>query len=331
MKALRIVAGDPPRLELSDSPMPEPKAGEALVRVIAAGVNRADLLQLGGHYAVPADAPPDIPGLEFAGVVERLGAHCSGVRVGQRVLGLANGGAHAQYLVSPQELLVKIPETVDDVHAGAVAEAYITAHDALVTQAGLVPEERALVHAVASSVGIAAVQIAAGAGCPAFGTTRTQDKVDELTRLSRPPEHLMPTIHFCSPDTFDREILEHTSGAGVDVILDPVGAAYFERNLAVVAPRGRIVYIGTMGGARVTLELGVLLRRRLRLFGTMLRGRTLEEKAVATRAFERDVLPRIATGSIQPIIDRTFALEQAADAYAWMAANRNTGKIVLTV
>jgi putative PIG3 family NAD(P)H quinone oxidoreductase len=331
MKALRIVAGDPPRLELADSPTPQPSAHEVLVRVTAAGLNRADLLQLSGRYPVPADAPADIPGIEFTGVVETLGSGCERVKAGQRVFGLASGGAHAQFVAVPETILVNTPDSIDDVHAAAIAEAYITAHDALFTQAGLALGERLLVHAAASGVGIAALQIGAMAGCQLFATTRTQAKVDAMARLSQQPDPLIPAAAILLPDGFDQEILERTHGAGVDVILDPVGAAYFDRNLAVLGPRGRIISIATMSGSTVTLDLGALMRKRLRLFGIVLRGRSLAERVAATRSFEREVMPNIAAGRMKPVVDTTFALKDGTAAYAYMAANRNLGKIVLTI
>lgn len=323
MKAVSVVAGDPPRLAIVDLPKPVPAAGQALVRVVSAGLNRADLLQRRGLYPPPPDAPADIPGLEFAGIVESIGAEVTHVKVGQRVFGLCSGGAHAEYVVSPQALLMAVPERLTDTEAGAIPEAYITAHDALVTQAAMKRGERVLVHAIGSGVGIAALQIARALGCEVFGTARSADKLERARSLG--------STFVCAPDAFDEAILTFTRDQGIDVILDPVGAPYFERDLRVLALRGRLVIIATMGGTAAILALPVLMHKRLRIFGSMLRTRPIEEKAAATRAFERDVLPKLATGELKVVIDKAFPLEQATAAYDYMEANQNFGKIVLTI
>jgi putative PIG3 family NAD(P)H quinone oxidoreductase len=332
MKALRIALGTPPRLEVVDLPHPQPGSRQALVRVRSAGVNRADLLQARGLYPPPHDAPADIPGLEFNGVVESVGPHCSRVSEQQRVFGICSGGAHAQYIVSREELLMQVPDSFDDVHAAAVPEAYITAHDALVTQSAMQSGEHVLIHAVGSSVGLAAVDIALAWGCVASGTSRSRHKLDKVRDIvkSRPPSASGAGV-FCLPDTFEEEILKATAGGGADIILDPVGGDYFERNLNSLALRGRLVIIATLGGAAVKLPLSVLMHKRLRLIGTMLRTRPLEEKAAATLAFEREVLPKLTSGELTPIVDRTYPLEEAAAAYAYMEQNKNFGKVVLTM
>jgi putative PIG3 family NAD(P)H quinone oxidoreductase len=330
MKALRIVSGDPPRLDVVDIPNPVPGPRQVLVRVTAAGVNRADLLQLRGRYPAPPDAPADIPGLEFAGIVESLGSGCLRIAQRQRVFGLCSGGAHAQYVVSPEELLMPTPVKLNDIEAGAVPEAFITAHDALVTQAGMEAGERVLIHAIGSGVGLAALEIANAWGCDTFGTSRSQYKIQALERLRVDPGGTIGHTFACTPDSFDDEILKRTDNAGVDIILDPVGAPYFERNLRALAPRGCLVVIATMGGTTATLSLPVLMHKRLKVVGTMLRTRSLLEKAAAMRAFERDVLPKFISGELKPIIDRTYPLEQAASAYKYMEDNLNFGKVVLT-
>ena len=328
MKALRVVRGE--QLELADVPAPAPGPREVLIRVNAAGLNRADLLQLFGRYAPPAGAPSAILGIEFAGVVEQLGSNCARATVGRRVCGLASGGAHAEYVVIPEELLVDVPASMGDVEAGATPEVFITAHDALVTQAGMRSGHSVLVHAAASGLGLAAIQLATLAGCRAFGTVRTPQKISIVDDLIKKLA-LRPTPRICSADTFDEEVLAGTKGAGVDIILDLVGAAYFQRNCKMLAKLGRMVCVGTMSGTTASLDLGLLLHKRLRVYGTVLRSRTLEEKVAATAAFEREVLPHVASGRIGPVIDRTFALEHAADAYGYMAENRNVGMIVLTM
>lgn len=319
MKALRIEADG--ELAVVERPTPQPKAGEALVRVRAAGLNRADVAQRRGRYPAPPDAPPDIPGLEFAGVLEAgVGKR---LHIGQRVFGLTGGGAQAEYIAIPEELLLGVPESTSDIEAGGIPESYVTAHDALCTQAALQPGERVLIHAVASGVGLAALQIAKVLGCKVFGTSRSAEK---LVRV-----RTMGIDLACSPEAFDEHVLSITDGEGVDVILDPVGGAYFEGNVKVLRMRGRLVIISTMGGSDVGLSLATLMRKRLRLIGTMLRNRSLQEKSAAIQAFARDLLPWFGSGELKPVIDATYPLARAAEAYAAMEANKNFGKIVLSL
>lgn len=318
MKALRI--GDGGELTIAEVPTPKARDGESLVRIRAAGLNRADVSQRRGKYPAPPGFPQDIPGLEFAGVVENGSGRFS---AGTRVCGLTAGGAQAEFIATPDDLLLELPPTLSDVDAGAVPEAYITAHDALVTQAGLRARERVLVHAVASGVGIAAVQIAKALGCTTFGTSRTPEKLKRMEQVG---------LDFgCEPEGFDEAILGMTAGAGVDVILDPVGGAYLERNLNSLSPLGRLVILSTMGGASATLAIPVLMRKRLRLMGTMLRNRSQAEKAHATQALERDLWPLFANGMLKPVVDATYPLERAAEAYEAMESNGTFGKIVLTL
>jgi NADPH:quinone reductase-like Zn-dependent oxidoreductase len=332
MKALRIVSSAPPRLEVVDLPKPQPGIRQALVRVITAGVNRADLWQARGMYPPPPGAPADIPGLEFNGVVESLGPECSLVTAPQRVFGICSGGAHAQYIISHEELLMPVPKALDDVHAAAVPEAYITSHDALVTQCAMQPGEYVLIHAVGSSVGLAALDIVLAWGCVPSGTSRSSHKLDKAREFAQSRYHgRKEALVFCRPDTFGEEVLKATAGTGADIILDPIGGAYFERNINSLALCGRLMIIATLGGTTVTLPLPVLMHKRLRLIGTMLRTRSLEEKAAASRAFELDVLPKLASGELKPIVDRTFPLEEAAEAYAYVEQNKNFGKVVLTM
>ncbi len=321
MKALRI--GDGAKLFIDQLAKPVPKPGEALVRIHASGVNRADLLQKRGLYPPPPGAPVDIPGLEFAGVVESVGSGVSRVAVGQRVFALCSGGAHAEYIASPQDLLMLVPSRLSDTEAGAIPEAYITAHDALVTQAAIQRGDRLLVHAIGSGVGLAALNVAKAWGCEVFGTSRTCEKRKQVESLG--------ASFVCAPDAFDEEILRATKGSGVDVILDPVGGAYLERNLHLLAPRGRLLVIATMGGTTAHLQLPVLMRKRLRIIGSVLRSRSTQEKAAATQAFVHDVLPRLAVGELRVVVDRVFPLAQATFAYDYMEANKNVGKIVLTI
>jgi NADPH2:quinone reductase len=319
MKALRIVAEG--ELIISEVPTPRPRSGEALVRVRAAGLNRADISQRRGTYPAPPGFPQDIPGLEFAGVIEVAGGRR--LAAGSRVCGLTGGGAQAEFIAAPEDLLLEVPVALSDVDAGALPEAYITAHDALVTQAGLRAKERLLIHAVASGVGIAAVQIAKVLGCVTFGTSRTPEKLKRMEEIGLDLG--------CDPERFDETVLTLTEGAGVDVVLDPVGGVYFERNLNALAYLGRLVILSTMGGASATLPLPTLMRKRLRIMGTMLRNRSHAEKTEAMHAFARDLMAFVADGTLKPVVDATYPLERAAEAYAAMENNRTFGKVVLTL
>jgi NADPH:quinone reductase len=326
VKALRITKpGGPEVLAVQEVPTPQPRADELLVRVRAAGVNRADTLQRRGHYPPPPGVPEDIPGLEYAGEVAALGSDVRRFRIGQRVFGLTAGGAQAEFLTINEALALTVPTTLSDVEAGAIPEAYITAHDALFTQGSLQPGDAVLVHAVGSGVGIAAMQIAHAAGCHVFGTSRSADKLERAVDLE-----LDVPIDVTS-ELFDDVVMRATHSRGVDVIIDFIGADYFERNLNALASKGRLVSVSTLSGASAQLPINVMMRKRLRLVGTMLRHRPLDEKSAATRAFASAVLPLIANESIKVPIDRVFPLEQAADAHRYMEENKNFGKIVLTI
>jgi NADPH2:quinone reductase len=324
MKALRITRpGGPEVLEIADVPTPEPKADELLVRVRAAGVNRADTLQRRGHYPPPPGYPEDIPGLEYAGEIAALGSHVRHFHAGQRVFGLTAGGAQAEFLITPEVLTLSTPEGLTDVEAGAIPEAYITADDALFANGALRPGETVLVHAVGSGVGIAAMQIAKSNGCRVLGTSRHQEKLDRAVELG------LDLPIDVTTQLFDDVAMRATHGRGVDVIIDFVGADYFERNLNALAEKGRLVFVSTLSGAQVQLPIDVMMGKRLRFAGTMLRRRSIEEKTAATRAFADRVLPLLANRAIAVPIDHVFPLAEAAAAHRYMEENKNFGKIVL--
>jgi NADPH2:quinone reductase len=322
MRAVVITRpGGPEVLQIQDVPTPEPQGEQVRVRVHAAGLNRADLLQRAGGYPAPPDAPASIPGLEFAGVVDAVGPLVRTWTPGQRVMGLAGGGAQADYIVVHEGLLVAIPDNLDAVQAAAIPEVFMTAHDALFTQAALQMGERVLIHAVGSGVGTAAVQLAHAAGASVFGTARTPAKLELARELGL--DVSLP------PAGFAAEVARLTAGRGVHVILDFVGSAYLEQNLEALAPWGRIVMLATMGGAQATINLGLLMGKRAQIRGSTLRSRTLEEKLAVTRRFATSVLPLLAAGKVRPVIDRTYALEEIAEAHRVMAENRNFGKLVI--
>ena len=315
--------GDPSVLELAEVERPVPGGGEVLVEVAAAGLNRADVLQRRGMYPAPPGAPALIPGLELAGTVVEVGAGAADLRVGDRVMGITGGGAMATHIAMHERLLCRVPERLDLVHAAAVPEVFMTAHDAMFSQAELAMGEVVLVHSVGSGVGTAAVQLAARAGARSIGTSRTEDKLDRSSELG------MSDGVTARDGRFADRVLELTDGRGADVIVDTVGAAYLEENLRALAPRGRMIVIGLMGGASGALPLAMLLAKRARIAGTVLRSRPLEEKAAVTQAFARHVLPLLADGRVVPVIDRVFAMDEIRDAHRRMESNESFGKIVL--
>lgn len=325
MKAVVITRpGGPEVLEYREVPDPVAGPEDLLVRVRATALNRADLLQRMGGYPQPGPKPPfEIPGLEYAGEVIAVGERVEGFAVGDRVMGLLAGGGYAELVATHYRLAVKVPDVLSWEEAGATPEVFITAHDALL-QCGLAAGERVLVHAAGSGVGVAATQIAKVMGASLVaGTAGSAEKLARAAELG-----LDLGINYREQD-FAEEVLRATDGKGVDVILDVIGAEYWERNLRALAVKGRMVVVGLMGGTGASTNLGVLLQKRLQVRGTTLRARPMEEKATATRAFEKSVLPHIASGRVKVVIDRVYALRDAAEAHAYMATNANFGKIVL--
>jgi NADPH2:quinone reductase len=310
-----------------DTP-PAPTADRVRVRVHAAGLNRADILQRRGLYPAPPGYPPNIPGMEFAGEVESIGDAVRTWKVGDRVFGITGGGAQAEFVVVAESNLARIPAELDWVQAGAMPEVFITAHDALFTRAGLHLGERVLIHAAASGVGTAAIQVAHAAGATVYGTSRTADKLQRLHELAL---GLDRSAAVCGqPANFVEAVQEWTNGAGVDVVLDLVGGNYFVANLEALALRGRLICVGTTAGPKSEIDLSLLLRKRATIIGTMLRGRSIEEKAEATRLFASSVLPMVSRGAIRPVIDRVYPATEIRDAHERMESNASVGKIVLT-
>jgi NADPH:quinone reductase len=310
-----------------DAP-PAPTADRVRVRVHAAGLNRADILQRRGHYPPPPGYPPNIPGMEFAGEVESIGDAVRTCKVGDRVFGITGGGAQAEFVVVPESNLARIPAELDWVQAGAMLEVFITAHDALFTRAGLHLGERVLIHAAASGVGTAAIQVAHAAGATVYGTSRTADKLQRLHELNLGLDQSVAVGD--QPANFVEAVRKWTNGAGVDVILDLVGGNYFPSNLEALASRGRLICIGTTAGTKSEIDLALLLPKRVSIIGTTLRGRSIEEKAEATRRFASSVLPLVSRGAIRPVIDRVYPANKIRDAHERMESDASVGKIVLT-
>lgn len=323
MRAIKITKpGGPEVLALTDVPEPEPSRGEIRVRVRATAVNRADLLQRMGAYPAPPDAPADIPGLEFAGEVSALGEGVSRFKIGDRVFGLVGGGAYAESIVSHERAVARIPDRLSFEEAAAIPEAYTTAHDALVTQAGLTGGETVVIHAVGSGVGTAASQLAHALGASVIGTSRTADKLERAKALG------MDVGVLVADGTFAPAVKTHAPD-GAEVVLELVGGSYVDEDLRCLKVLGRIIVVGLTAGARTELDLGLVLRRRARIFGTVLRARPLEQKLEAMRAFEARVVPLLARGALQPVIDTVMDLDQAAAAHTRMASNAGFGKIIL--
>src|SRR5262245_26393529 len=306
---------------------PAASADRVRVQVRASALNRADVLQRMGGYPAPPGAPADIPGLEFAGEVEQIGPDVREWRLGDRVFGICGGGAHAEYVTVPASHLARVPDNIDWTAAAAVPEVFMTAHDALFTQAQLQPGETVLVHAVGSGVGIAAVQLIKAAGARSFGTSRTAEKLERAREYGLDGSLVIGG----DPLALVEPVKSWTNGAGVDVVIDLVGAAYLEANLRAMGLNGRMMHIGTTSGSKATFDLGVAMFKRLTLKGTVLRARSVEEKATVTRLFVRHVVPLLADGSVKPVIDRTYKLEDVREAHARMESNENFGKILLTI
>jgi len=331
-QAMRAVVisrfGGPEVLELREVPAPRPGPHEVLVRVRASGLNRADLLQRSGRYAAPADAPQNIPGLEFAGEVAELGEHAQRWNKGDRVMGLVGGGAHAEFVTTHEDALAAVPANVEWSAAGAVPEVFITAHDAL-RQAGFKAGENVLIHAVGSGVGLAATQLVTALGGRAFGTSRTPDKIERAKAFGLEAGYAVPEpSSLAGLSQFAQKV---TGGGGFDVVLDLNGGPYFAASLEAMALKGRLVLIGGVAGSRADVDLYQILRKRLHIIGTVMRARSLDEKIANTDAFAREVVPLLANGSIQAVIDSVFPLEQIADAHRRLESNETFGKVVLTL
>lgn len=324
MKAVVITRpGRPEVLEIQERPAPEPGPGQIRVRVRTSALNRADLYQRRGRYPSPPGSPQEIAGLEYAGEVDAVGPGAGLWAVGSRVMGIVGGGGHAEYVCVHEREAMRVPHTLSWEDAGAVPEAFLTAYDAVFRQLDVQMGDRLLIHAVGSGVGTAAVQLASAASVRTIGTSRTEAK------LRRSLEIGLDEAIDTTQGSWRERVEELTGGEGVTAVLDLVGGSYFEDNLKVLAPRGRAIVVGTIAGASSQLDLGLLLRKRLTVVGTVLRSRPVEEKIALTREFSDSVLPLLASGRVGPIVDRVYPFEDVRDAHAQMEANDSFGKIVL--
>jgi len=325
MKAIVVDSDSPDRsLRWADVPDPPCAPDEVLVDIHAAALNRADLMQRAGNYPPPPGAS-DILGLEMAGRIAALGANVTGWRVGDRVCALLPGGGYAERVNVPHALLMPIPPAWSYEQAAAIPEVFYTAFVNLFIEANLQAGETVLIHGGASGVGTAAIQLAHQARCAVFVTAGTDEKTARCLELGADW-----AINYRRED-FAEVIRARTGGAGVDVILDMVGASYFTRNLKLLKTRGRLVFIAILSGGEVTFNLGSLLGRRLRLIGSVLRSRSVAEKVEIKEKFMARFWPLLLDGTIQPVIDSIYPIEEAEAAHHRMAQNRNIGKIVLRV
>jgi putative PIG3 family NAD(P)H quinone oxidoreductase len=312
MQAVTVTDG---AVVVAEHPDPSPQAGEILVRVRAAGLNGADILQMRGHYPAPPGSPPDIPGLEFAGEVAECGPGVHRFEPGDRVMAVVGGGAQAELIAVNERLVMPVPEELDWEAAGGVPEVFTTAHDALFSQGALTAGDRVLVHGAAGGVGTAAVQLAAMSGGRVTATVRNE--------ASRARIHALG-IHAIAPEGFEDE-------GPFDVILELVGAPNMAGNLKALAPRGRICVIGVGAGAQAEVNLLALMGKRGSIHASTLRARSLEDKAVAARLVEQHVLPGFAGNELTVPVDRSFSLDAAADAYEYFQQPGKFGKVVVTL
>lgn len=322
-RAVRISEpGGPEVLTLGELRVREPGAGEVLVEVAAAGLNRADTLQRRGFYPAPPGVPSDVPGLEYAGTVAALGHGVTSSSVGDRVMGITAGGGMSEFLVAHSREILPIPEGMSFTDAAAVPEVFMTAYDAVIVQGGLGLGQTLLVHAAASGVGTAAIQLARAVGARPIGTSRTEEKLERCAQLGLEQGIVAADGRFA-------DALKAMAPGGAHVILDTVGAAYLEDNLAAVAVGGTIVVIGLMGGIKGEVNLGLLLRRRAHIVGSVLRSRPLEEKAALAQDFAQAVLPLLRDGRLEPIVDEVLPMTDVVEAHRRMEANETFGKLVL--
>ena len=325
MKAIVITEpGGPEVLTLSDVPAPVPGPGEVLIDVVAAGLNRADVLQRQGNYPVPPGAP-EYPGLEVSGRVAAIGTGVEGLEVGADVVALLSGGGYAEQVAVPAGQVLPVPADMDLVTAAALPEVAATVFSNLFMAAGVREGEYVLIHGGAGGIGTMAIQLVAAFGAVPMVTASSAEKLELARSLGA-----KVLINYREQD-FVEEVRTATDGHGADVILDVMGAKYLQRNLDALAVAGRLVIIGLQGGTRAELDLNALMRKRCAVMGTTLRARPVAEKSAIMAAVGEYVWPLIKAGSVKPLVDRTFPLADAAAAHEYFDSGQHTGKILLTM
>lgn len=316
--------GGPEALVLAERPMPKPLAHEVLIEVHAAGVNRADVMQRQGTYPMPSWAP-SVPGLEVAGVVAACGDEVTRWKIGDRVCALVIGGGYAEYCVAPSVQCLPVPERLSLVEAAGLPEVVFTVWISIIEQAQLLPGETLLVHGGASGVGSMAIQVAVAFGSPVIATAGSDERCEACRRFGAEL-----AVNYRARD-FENAVREHTGGDGVDVILDMVGAAYVERNLALMKIGGRLCYVAFPTGHQASYDLRQVTMRRLKITGVNLRHRPIPEKGRLTELIERRIWPLIERERIDPVIGATVPLAEAAEAHRLLEAGKVIGKAVLTM
>lgn len=322
--ALSLNAEGPEGLRISEVASPVCGPEEIKVKVRATALNRADLLQTMGLYPAPHGVPPEIPGLEYAGEVAAVGARVLRWKAGDRVMGLVAGGAWAEELVTHEREAIAIPEGMTFSDAAALPEAFATAFDALVLQAGMTVHSEVLIHAVASGVGTAALQLCQLFGARAIGTGRNEAKLARASALGLTRSILVKEGHFSA------RVKQLTGGRGCDLALDLVGGDWFAETIDAMAPQGTVMLVGLVGGASAEVPLRSLLGKRVRVQGTALRSRHLEEKIEVARAFEQRLGPAFASGQLKPVVDAVLPMAELQAGLQRLAANDTFGKLVLT-
>jgi putative PIG3 family NAD(P)H quinone oxidoreductase len=316
--------GGPEVLQHIKVPTPQPGPREVLIRVAAAGVNRPDVMQREGKYPPPPGAS-DIPGLEVSGTISQCGPDVERWRIGDCVCALVSGGGYAEYCIAPDVQCLPVPSTLDVVAAGGIPETFFTVWTNVFERGRLGDGESFLVHGGSSGIGTTAIQMARAFGARVFATAGSDEKCAACERLGAER-----AINYRTHD-FAAVLMELTGGHGIDVILDMVGAAYFSRNLDLLALEGRLLQIAMLHGAKAEINLIRLLRQRLTVTGSTLRARTVDEKGAIAEALERAVWPLLESGRIRPVICATFSLTRAAEAHRLMESGGHIGKILLTV
>jgi NADPH2:quinone reductase len=325
MRAIEIsTPGGPEVLRLGERPVPAPGAGEVLIKVASAGVNRPDVEQRKGTYPPPPGAS-DVPGLEIAGTVAAIGAGVEGARLGEAVCALVSGGGYAEYCTAPWPQCLPVPQGLGAIEAASLPETFFTVWQNVFDRARLGAGETILIHGGSSGIGVAAIQMAKAVGARVLATAGTAEKCAACMKLGADR-----AVDYKRED-FLEVVKSETKGKGADVILDMVGGSYFERNIAALAIEGRLAVIALLGGRDAKLDLGLLLRKRLTVVGSVLRARTVAEKGAVAAALRRQVWPLIESGRIKPVVDSTFPLADAAKAHARMESSAHVGKIVLVM